>query len=834
MNTLIPPDTNAAPALETGDLPVTGMTCAACARRVERQLTRAAGVESANVNFATGRATVAYDPAQNSLRGLIETVERTGYGTAGQATVTLQPVAGAGGDVALADFLQTRRGVVGADADPATGAVAVTYQAGMTDPPVLRRLAGEAGFALVAAPAENRETPAELMAREQQHEYRNLLARFAVAAGLSLPVLVLAMAHGTIPALVFPLAPWVQLWLTTGVVLAGGWPIYRAAWLALRHGAADMNTLVAVGTGAAYVYSVVATVRPDWLPASPHAGGMGAMPPVYFEAASVVIALVLLGRLLEARARTRTGAALESLAALQPPTARIVRGGQEVTVAASDVVVGDTLLIRPGERVPVDGVILDGASALDEAALTGESVPVEKRMDDLVYAATVNTTGAFSMRATRVGRDSALGQIVSLVEAAQGSKAPIARLADTVSGVFTPVVLGIAVVTFAAWFLLSPPETRLATALVRAVAVLIIACPCALGLATPTAIMVAVGKGAEQGILIKGGAVLERAQAVQTIVLDKTGTITQGKPALTDLLPVGGASADDLLRQVAAAEGASEHPLGAALVRAADGRGLALPPATDFRALPGRGVEATVDGAAVVAGNRALMRERGIAVDAETDAQADTFAAEGKTPLYVAFDGTLAGLVAVADPVRPHAARVVATLQSQGIEVVMLTGDNERTARFVARAVGIGTVRAGVLPAGKADAIRALQAGGRVVGMVGDGINDAPALAQADIGWAMGGGTDVARAASDITLLGSDLQGVPTALALSRATLRTIRQNLFWAFVYNVVGIPLAAGLFYSLTGWLLSPVVASLAMSLSSVSVVLSSLRLRGFRVSA
>ncbi len=649
----------------------------------------------------------------------------------------------------------------------------------------------------------------------------------------------MAMSHGRIPLLNFRNAEWVQLLLTTPVVFYSGWQFYRGAWMAFRHRAADMNTLVAIGTGAAYLYSAAATVFPAWFAgaatsSADHSGmsGMGSMPPVYFEAAGVIIALILFGRLLEARAKGKTGEAIRRLMGLQARTARVLRDGVEVDLPIAEVVVGDVVLVRPGEKVPVDGVVLEGASALDESLLTGESLPVEKSPGDEVFGATLNKTGAFRFRATKVGKDTALQQIVRLVQEAQGSKAPIARLADVISGIFTPIVLSIAVATFVIWYVAAPTEVRFTMALVNFVAVLIIACPCALGLATPTAILVGTGKGAENGILIKGGGALEIAQKLQTVVLDKTGTITQGRPALTDVVSLGSVGQDDLLRLVASAERGSEHPLGEAIVREAAGRGLALADTTGFNAIAGHGIQATVGGRQMLLGNLKLMTDEGVTVSGEAEDRANTLSEDGKTPMYAAVDGILAGLIAVADPVKPESRAAVAELKRLGVDVVMMTGDNRRTAHAVAKEVGIERVLSEVLPEGKAAEIKRLQAEGRVTGMVGDGINDAPALAQADVGIAIGTGTDVAMEASDITLIRGDLRGVVTAIALSKATLRTIKQNLFWAFVYNVIGIPIAAGLLYPFTGWLLSPVIASIAMSLSSVSVVTNSLRLRGFRL--
>jgi Cu+-exporting ATPase len=698
-------------------------------------------------------------------------------------------------------------------------------------PAELRRAIEELGYVVRDVAADG--SAADSLEAAHAAEYAALQRRFWVAAILSLPVLVMAMSHGRIPWLNFPGAAWVQLLLATPVVFYCGAQFYRGAWAAFRHRAADMNTLIAVGTGTAYLYSVAATVFPGFFARAQGdgMGGMGMAAPVYYEAASVIIALLLLGRMLESRAKGRTSDAIRRLVALQPRTARVVRDGAEADVPVDEVVAGDEVIVRPGEKVPVDGVVTAGESAVDESMLTGESLPVEKAVGSEVFGATMNRAGSFRFRATRVGRETALQQIVKLVQDAQGSRAPIARLADVVSGIFTPVVICIAIATFVAWFILAPPEVRFILALVSFVSVLIIACPCALGLATPTAIMVGTGRGAEHGVLIKGGESLETAHRLDTIVLDKTGTLTRGQPELTDVIPAAGFAEGELLRLAAAAERGSEHPLGEAIVRGAASRGVALAEASRFGALAGHGIEAAVDGRAVLIGNAKLLRERGVDVTASEESAA-RLAELGKTPVFVSVDGAFAGTLAVADTLKPEAREAVAALRKMGLQVLMITGDARRTAEAVAREAGIDRVLAEVLPEGKAGEVKRLQDSGRRVAMVGDGINDAPALAQADVGIAIGTGTDVAIEASDVTLVRGDLRGVVTAIALSRATIRTVRQNLFWAFVYNVIGIPLAAGALYPLTGWLLSPVIASAAMSLSSVSVVTNSLRLKRFRV--
>ena len=735
------------------DLPVTGMTCAACAARIERSLAKAEGVEEASVNLATERAMVRFDPALTGVDRIVETIRSAGYDA-------IVPVP---------------------DASPAA-----------TD---------------------------DEHATRRREEYEKLRLKFVIAAALALPVLIIAMSHGRIAALDSAAARWLQLVLTTPVVFYCGAQFYRGAWAALRHRAADMNTLIALGTGSAYVYSLVALM-------SGMRDSMGMALPLYFEAAAVIIALILLGRMLEARAKGRTSEAIKRLIGLQAKTATVIRSGREVDLPIDSVVPGDIIVVRPGERIPVDGVVRDGDSSIDESMLTGESLPVDKTVGDTVFGGTINRTGSFQFEATKVGKETMLARIVDMVEKAQGSKAPIARLADVVSGIFTPVVLCIAIATFAAWFVFAPVDTRFTMALVNFVSVLIIACPCALGLATPTAIMVGTGLGAEHGILVRSGESLETAHRISTVVLDKTGTITHGEPRVIEVKEAG-RTGDSILALAAAAESGSEHPIAKAIVRAARDRGLQLSAATKFSALPGQGMQAKVDGHDIVIGNAALLSQRGVSIEA-IGPMLDTIAERGETPVIVSIDNSIAGVIAVADHVREESRDAVAQLKRMGIRVVMLTGDNERTAAAVAKEVGIDTVRANVLPADKAAEVKRLRGEGQVVAMVGDGINDAPALAEADVGIAIGTGTDVAIEASDMTLLRGDLRRVVTAIGLSRATMRTVKQNLFWAFVYNVIGIPVAAGILYPATGWLLSPVLASAAMSLSSVSVLTNSLRLR------
>jgi len=706
---------------------------------------------------------------------------------------------------------------------------AVTYDPGVATPEQLVSAIRDTGYGAelpgdALTPIEEQEA----RDRAQQAELRALSWR-AAASGAAV---VLAWAA----AMLLPHAaatPYVLLALALAVMLGAGRHIYARALTALTHHSADMNTLVAAGTGAAFVYSLIATFAPRVFTDN------GVAPDLYYESVIIIIALVLAGNVMESRAKRRTSGALRALADLQPSTARVVRGDAEVDVPVADVRAGDVLLVRPGERVPVDGEIVSGRSAVDESMLTGESMPVEKAAGDRVIGATINRTGAFRYRATTIGADSVLSRIVRLMRDAQSSRAPIQALADKVSGVFVPVVISLSIVSFVVWFVVAHAAGGTAgSAFVRAfavaVTVLIIACPCAMGLAVPTAVMVATGRGAELGVLIKGGEALQRVGDVTTVVLDKTGTITEGSPAVTDVVVAPGSSrsGDELLALAASLESHSEHPLGEAIVRAAAGRSLARTAVESFESVTGRGATGVVDGVALAVGNAALMTEWSVSVSPLAE-RAGALATEGKTTVYVAANGALAGVIAIADPIRDSSRAAVARLHAMGLHVLMLTGDEPRTAERIAREAGVERVVAGVLPEGKLAEIARLQREGAVVAMVGDGINDAPALAQADVGMAMGTGAAIAAEAGDVVLMRSDLGAAAQAIALSRQTMRTMKQNLFWAFVYNVIGIPVAAGVLYPAFGILLTPVIASVAMAFSSFSVVTNSLRLKGARLS-
>ena len=674
----------------------------------------------------------------------------------------------------------------------------------------------------------------QLDAGEDDPELRSMTRRFWIAAALTLPVFLMSM----LPMLGVPvnrwlgptIEPWLQLALATPVVLWAGWPFFERGFRSIVTGHLNMFTLIAIGTGAAYLYSLVAVLFPSAIPHQfRHDGGV----PMYFEAAAVIITLVLLGQLLELRARQRTGAAIRELLSLAPPVARVVRDGEEREVPLDDVHQGDVLRVRPGEKIPVDGRLTDGGSSVEESMITGEPMPVEKRVGDAVIGGTLNQTGSFLMVADKVGKDTVLSRIIGMVADAQRSRAPIQKVADAVSGYFVPAVLAIAVITFLVWAIAAPEQPPLAWAFVNAVAVLIIACPCALGLATPMSIMVGIGRGAREGVLVKNAEVLERLEKVDTVVVDKTGTLTAGRPTLTECIPAGSISETELLRLAAGVEQNSEHPLARAIVAGATARSMAVPAVADFDSVTGGGARGNVEGRAVLVGKRAWLAEEGVADLAALDDRATALQQQGRTVMHVAVDGQFTGLIAVSDPIKDSTPEAVRSLHDLGLRIIMLTGDSEQTARTVAAGIGIDEFRAGVKPEGKHELVRALQAEGRTVAMAGDGINDAPALAAADVGIAMGTGSDAAIESAGVTLVKGDLRGIVKAIDLSRHTMRNIRQNLFFALIYNALGVPIAAGVLYPISSHLLlNPMIAAAAMSLSSVSVVANALRLRSMKM--
>jgi P-type Cu+ transporter len=806
---------------------ITGMTCATCAINVEKALAKLHGVGQARVNLASEKASIEYDPAEVDLNKIKDAISESGYGVAVRKSIF--PVRGmtcASCVARVEEALKSVPGVVTVAVNLASEKVTVEYLDNVAEAD-LRRAVKDAGYEL-GGEAETLED----VTTASRREMINVRNRFIFAVTLAVIIMTLMWTPD------FPGKPYLLWALATPVQFWAGWRFYRGAWGALKHRTTDMNTLIAVGTSAAYFYSAVAVLFPSLLTI----GGMA--PELYFDTSATIIALILLGRFLEARAKGQTSAAIKKLIGLQPKTALVIRDGKEIEIHVDDVQVGDLILVRPGQRVPVDGVIRQGSPAIDESMVTGESLPVEKKAGDEVIGATINKTGSFQFEATRIGKDTTLARIVRLVEEAQGSKAPIQRLADIIASYFVPVVIGIAAVTFMVWYFFGPAPS-LTFAFLNFIAVLIIACPCALGLATPTAIMVGTGKGAEYGILIRSASALERFHKVDTLLLDKTGTLTEGKPQVTDILAVSPFSEDDVLGLAAAVEHDSEHPLGEAVVRAARERHTKVLPASDFTAIPGHGAEAKSNGKFLLLGNLKLMRDRGVALNG-LEEKADGLLKDGKTLMFLAIDGRAVGIIGLADTLKANAAAVMARIRRMGIDVAMVTGDNRRTAEAIARQAGIDRVLAEVLPENKSGEVKKLQDEGRIVAMVGDGINDAPALAQADVGIAIGTGTDVAMETGDITLISGDLTGIATAISLSRRTIRTIKQNLFWAFAYNVLLIPVAAGVLYLAFGsrgvppglsfifgeyGFLNPILAAAAMALSSITVVSNSLRLRSFR---
>ncbi|ADL07489.1 heavy metal translocating P-type ATPase [Thermosediminibacter oceani] len=789
-------------------LTIKGMTCASCAARIEKALSKMDGVQEVNINFATEKASITYDHGEVSIADFVQKIRDLGYDViADRVELGLKNMTCASCAARIEKVLSRAPGVLKASVNFAAETATIEYLSSLTDVKNLIKVIRDIGYDAY----EKTEMDVDREKQEREKEIRSLGRLVVISAILTTPLLMTMIfsvmgLHGGILA-----NPWLQVVLATPVQFIIGYRYYRGAYHNLKNGSANMDVLIAMGTTAAYFYSLynVFTLPMEMIHNY-----------LYFEGSAVIITLITLGKYLEAVAKGRTSEAIRKLLGLQAKTARVIRNGEEMEIPVEQVEVGDIVVVRPGEKIPVDGVIIEGYSSVDESMLTGESIPVEKRVGDEVIGATINKTGTFKFKATKVGKDTVLAQIVKLVEEAQGSKAPIQKLADRISGVFVPAVIAIALITFAVWYFVFDNFTA---GLINAVAVLVIACPCALGLATPTSVMVGTGKGAELGVLIKGGEHLERAHRIRAIVLDKTGTITKGKPEVTDIIPAGNLGEEEILSFAAIAEKNSEHPLGEAIVNKAKESGLELSDPESFEAIPGHGIYAKIKGRQVILGNRRLLKTKNIPTEGIEDLLSK-LENEGKTAMIMAMDGVLEGIVAVADTVKENSREAIDELKKMGIEVWMITGDNERTAKAIARQVGIENVLAEVLPEHKAEEVEKLKKQGKITAMVGDGINDAPALAAADVGIAIGTGTDVAIEAADITLMSGDLKGIVTAIKLSRATMRNIKQNLFWAFIYNTVGIPFAA------LGYL-SPAIAGAAMAFSSVSVVTNALRLKRFK---
>ena len=833
-------------AAEKTTFSVGGMTCASCVAAIEKALSEVPGVTSVSVNLASEKATVEYLAGEASMTDFKRAVEGAGYRFLGEeeagkkkTTFSVTGMTCASCVATVEKALSEVPGVISATINLASEKATVEYDAIQTGMVDFRKAVKDAGYGIGAEVSTEGTAESDTVMDAARREIRTLKNKLILAGSIGLFMLLVAVSEFTgkwMPAffgnhyLLWALATPVQFW--------AGWQFYQGTWARLKHKAANMNTLIAVGTSAAYFYSVTAILFPSFFATA------GREASVYFDTAAIIIALILLGRFLEARAKGQTSEAIKKLMGMQAKTARVIRQDEELDILIEEVVVGDIIIVRPGEKIPVDGILKEGYSSIDESMVTGESIPVEKQTGDEVIGATINKTGSFRFEATKVGKDTTLAQIIKLVEEAQGSKAPIQRLADIISAYFVPAVIVVATITFILWFVWGP-SPALTFALLNFVAVLIIACPCALGLPTPTAIIVGTGKGAENGVLIRSGEALETAHKIKAIILDKTGTLTQGKPVVTDIVALPDFKEEELLILAASAERGSEHPLGESIVNASKEKNLPLTDATEFSAIPGYGIEAKINGQSVLLGNLKLMQERKLSLDG-LEEKATQFSNEGKTPMFLGVDGRAAGIIAVADTLKPNSTEAVKELHRLGLEVVMLTGDNQRTAEAIAKQVGIDRTLAEVLPEHKAREVKKLQEEGKVVAMVGDGINDAPALAQADVGIAIGTGTDVAMEAANITLISGDLRGVVTAISLSKQTLRTIKQNLFWAFAYNTALIPVAAGVLYFVFGQsgtppglqfflgdfgFLNPMLAAFAMATSSVTVVTNSLRLKRYK---
>ena len=811
-------------------LSIEGMTCASCSQTVEKATGKLNGVQEANVNLATEKLRITYDENEITLDQIMQAVDDAGYKAISEMEKKTFSVSG----MTCASCVQSvekaankLEGVKHSSVNLTTEKLVVEYDPSVVTAADIKKAVSEVGYE-AQEDVETEDKADEDKDKKERH-IKHMWKRFWISAVFTIPLLLVSMGHMLgmpLPNAIDPMMnptgfALIQLVLTIPVMVMGK-PFFTVGFKTLIKRHPNMDSLVALGTGAAFVYSVIASVFIV-------SGNESYAQDLYYESAAVILTLITLGKYFEALSKGKTSEAIKKLMGLAPKTATVIRDGMETEITIEEVEVGDIIIVKPGEKLPVDGVVVEGKTSVDESMLTGESIPVEKEAGSAVIGASINKNGSIRYEATKVGKDTALSQIIKLVEDAQGSKAPIAKMADIISGYFVPIVIGLAIVTGLAWFI--GGETGL-FAFTIAISILVIACPCALGLATPTAIMVGTGKGAENGVLIKSGGALESTHKINTIVFDKTGTITEGKPVVTDIVTTGDFREEELLTLAASAEKGSEHPLGEAIVRAAEDKGLSLLKTDFFDAVTGQGLEVTVDGKDLLLGNRKLMDENNVDLG-DLNETSNRLAAEGKTPMYIAVEEEIAGIIAVADTVKESSFKAIEKLHKMGIEVAMITGDNKRTAQAIAEQVGIDRVLSEVLPEDKAIEVKKLQEEGRKVAMVGDGINDAPALAQADIGIAIGSGTDVAMESADIVLMRSDLMDVPTSVELSKATIRNIKQNLFWAFAYNILGIPVAMGVLYLFGGPLLNPMIAGAAMSFSSVSVLLNALRLKGFKPS-
>jgi len=812
--------------MATKTFTIEGMTCAACAKAVERATRKLEGVTEATINFATEKLTIDFEEDKVSVEDIQAAVAKAGYKAITESsskTLKIEGMTCAACAKAVERAARKLDGVIEANVNLATERLTINYESSKVRISDIKKAIEKAGYK-----AQDEEIVVDRDQEKKDQETKLLWRKFITSALFTVPLLYIAMGHMLglkLPAFIDPMLnplnfALAQLFLTIPVMIAGH-RFFTVGFRSLFRGSPNMDSLIAIGTSAAFLYGLYAISQI-------FGGNVSYAEQLYFEAAGVILTLITLGKYLEAVSKGRTSEAIKKLMGLAPKTATIIRDNEEVEIPIEEVEVGDIIVVKPGEKMPVDGEVIEGTTSVDESMLTGESIPVEKYVGDQIIGASINKHGNIKYKATKVGKDTVLAQIINLVEEAQGSKAPIAKLADVISGYFVPVVIALASISALAWYFVGGQSTVFALTIF--ISVLVIACPCALGLATPTAIMVGTGKGAEYGVLIKSGEALEVSHRINTIVFDKTGTITEGKPKVTDVITLNGLGSDLLLQLAASAEKGSEHPLGEAIVKGAEEQGLELKKLESFKAIPGQGIEVVIDGRNILLGNRKLMLENKISLE-NLEETSDKLAAEGKTPMYVALDKKIAGIIAVADTIKANSRKAIEKLHQMGIEVIMLTGDNKRTAEAIAKQVNIDRTLAEVLPEDKAKEVKKLQAEGKKVAMVGDGINDAPALAQADIGIAIGSGTDVAMESADIVLMRSDLLDVPTAIQLSKSTIRNIKQNLFWAFGYNTLGIPIAMGILYIFGGPLLNPMIAAAAMSFSSVSVVLNALRLKGFR---